>query len=262
MLQACLLVGAVAAIAAAPAASVIGIAAPIRAPGPMARAAAPLTSTTAIRRARRYARTRQGQVAFAVLDQGGRPRGLGRTTQFASASVSKAMLMVAVMRRAGGRRLTETERRLLPPMITRSDNDAASAIYAQVGGDGLRAVARAARMRKFVEVGHWAAARITAADQARLFLGIDGLVPVVHRRFARLLLSSIVTEQRWGIAPVARAEHMKIFFKGGWREDVTHQAALLERGGRRLALVVLTRGSPSMAYAVATIKGVAARVLE
>jgi hypothetical protein len=262
LVAASVLAAAVIVTATTPAAGRVAISASASASAPATGAAAALTSTTAIRRARRYARTRQGQVAFAVLGKGGRPHGLGRTTQFAAASVSKAMLMVSVMRRAGAGPLTDAERRLLPPMITRSDNDAASALYAQVGGDGLRKVARAAGMRKFVDVGHWAGARITAADQARLFLGIDNLVPVAHRRFARLLLSSIVAEQRWGIAPVARSEHMKIFFKGGWRADVTHQVALLERGGRRLALAVLTKGSPSMAYGVETIEGIAARALE
>jgi hypothetical protein len=147
-------------------------------------------------------------------------------------------------------------------MITASDNDAASAVYARVGGHGLLRVAKAAGMRQFADVGHWAEARITAADQARLFLRIDRLVPPRHRRYARKLLSSIIGEQRWGIAPVARHSHLKIFFKGGWRNGITHQVALLERGRRRLALAVLTSGSPSEAYARETIERIAARVVD
>ena len=222
----------------------------------------PLTTLSGIRRARRFARSRQGVVAFSVLNSRNRPRGLCRTTPFPSASVSKAMLLVAALRRAGGRRLSYTTRRLLRSMITVSDNDAASALYAQVGGEGLNRVAGAAEMRKFTDVGHWAGARVTAADQARLFLRIDKLVPPAHRRYARRLLSSIVTSQRWGIARAARRERMKVFFKGGWRNGITHQVALLERGGRRLALAVLTSGSPSMAYAQETIERIASRVLD
>ncbi len=229
---------------------------------PVTQAAAPLTSTAAIRRARRFARSRLGSVAFTVLAPESRPRGLRRTTHFPSASVTKAMLLVAVLRGAGGGPLTDTERRLLPPMITMSDNAAADAIYALVGGAGLRKVARAAGMRQFVEVGHWAGARITAADQARLFLQIDKLVPIVHRRYLRRLLSSIVGWQRWGIARAARRAHVKVFFKGGWRKDVTHQVALLERGGQRIALAVLTNGSPSQAYCEETIERIATRILE
>jgi hypothetical protein len=99
-------------------------------------------------------------------------------------------------------------------------------------------------VKRFVDVGNWADAQLTAADQARFFLRVDLLVPAAHRRYARDLLSSIVGWQRWGIAPVARAHGMKIFFKGGWRTGIVHQVALLERDGRRIALAVLTAASP------------------
>lgn len=224
--------------------------------------AAPVLATAAgIAAARRYARGRAGTVAFAVLDERGRLRGLRRTVRFASASVVKAMLMVAVLRRAGSRPLSATQRDLLRRMITVSDNDAASAIYAVVGGAGLRSVAKAAGAKRFADVGNWADAQLTAADQARFFLRVDRLVPAAHRRYARELLSSVVGWQRWGIAPVAREHHMKIFFKGGWRTGIVHQVALLERDGRRIALAVLTSGEPSMAYGEQTIEGIARRVL-
>lgn len=191
--------------------------------------------------ARRYARTRRARVAFAVIDSpGGRPRGFRRYAAFQSASVSKAMLMVAVLRRAGSRRLWKSERALLLPMIAASDNDAADAVYRIVGGRGLRAVARAAGMRSFRDVGYWANSVVTPADQARLFYGIDGLVPLRHRHYARFLLSAIVKEQRWGIARVARRRGYKIFFKGGWRKGINHQVALLEKDGRRFSLAVMT----------------------
>ena len=225
-------------------------------------ATAPVLATSAgIAAAVRYARSRAGTVAFAVLDGHGRLRGLRRTTRFPSASVVKAMLMVAVLRRADGGHLDAGERDLLRRMITVSDNDAASAIYAQVGGAGLRAVARAAGAKRFADVGNWADAQLTAADQARFFLRIDKLVPAAHRRYARKLLSSIVGWQRWGIPPVAGTHRMKVFFKGGWRTGIVHQVALLERDGRRIALAVLTSGEPSMAYGEETIEEIARRVL-
>jgi hypothetical protein len=224
--------------------------------------ATPVLATAAgIAEAVRYARTRTGTVAFAVLDERGRLRGLRRTLRFPSASVVKAMLMVAVLRRVGDGHLSDAERDLLARMITVSDNDAASVIYAQVGGAGLRSVARAAGAKRFVDVGNWADAQLTAADQARFFLRVDRLVPAAHRRYARRLLSSIVSWQRWGIPPAARAHGMKVFFKGGWRTGIVHQVALLERGGQRIALAVLTSGEPSTGYGEQTIEGIARRVL-
>jgi hypothetical protein len=232
--------------------------------GDHAREKKRLASAVGIEAAQRFARSREGAVAFAVLDsRSKRVRGLLRTTRFRSASVVKAMMLVSVLRRARDRRLSETERGLVWPMITRSDNDAASAIFARIGLDGLRQVARVAGMRKFSPSTVWGLSQITAADQVRFFLRIDKLVPRAHRRFARKVLSSVTTEQRWGIAPVARRKRLKAFFKGGWVPGITHQVALLERrrNGGRVALAVLTRDSPSMSYGEATIEGIASRVL-
>jgi beta-lactamase family protein len=223
-----------------------------------------LATTAGIHAAQRFARHRQGVVAFAVLDnRSNKIRGLHRAMRFRSASVVKAMMLVSVLRRAGKRPLTVGERALLWPMITRSDNDAASAIYARIGDDGLRRVARAAGMNRFSPSSVWGVSQITAADQVRFFLRIDRLVPRAHRRYARKVLSSITTEQRWGIAPVARRKRLKAFFKGGWVPGITHQVALLQRkrDGRRIALAVLTRDSPSMAYGEESIERVASRVL-
>jgi len=220
-----------------------------------------LTSTAGIRAAQRFARTRQGTVAFAVLDQQGRLRGLNRTLRFNSASVVKAMMMVAVLRRAGARPLSDRARTLLRPMITRSDNDSASAVYVVIGDAGLNAVARAADMRKFTPSSVWGNSQITAADQVRFFIKIDKLVPAAHRRYARKLLSSIIGPQRWGIPPVTKAKGLKAFFKGGWRACCVHQVALIERGRSRIALAVLTRNTPSMEYSHETIKRIAQRVL-
>jgi beta-lactamase family protein len=220
-----------------------------------------LTSTAGIRAAQDFARSRRGLVAFAVLDQRNRLRGLGRTQRFPSASVVKAMMMVSILRRAEGRRLTDIERSLLVPMVTRSDNDTASAIYGRIGDRGLNAVARAAGMRKFKPSSVWGNSQITAADQVRFFIQIDELVPPAHRRYARKLLSSIVKPQRWGVPPIARSKGLKTFFKGGWRTCCVHQVALLERGRSRVALAVLTKGAPSKEYSHETIARIAKRVL-
>ena len=101
-------------------------------------------------------------------------------------------------------------------------------------------------------------AQLTAADQVSFFYRIDQLVPRRHRAYARSLLSLIVPGQVVGDR--ARARRFRVFFKAGWRTGITHQVALLERDGRRMALAVLTR-SPSMNYGEASISGVAARVL-
>ena len=214
--------------------------------------------------ARSYARSRMGRVAFAAIDEEGRMRGWRAHEQHRSASVVKAMFMVAYLNRAGGRELTRADRALLRPMIARSDNTAATRVRNAVGPGAVYAVARRARMSRLVLKARWGDTLITAADQALLFARIDGLVVERHRAYARKLLAAIVPEQRWGI-PRALPRGWSAFFKGGWRplagRNLVNQAALLERAPRRVALAVLTDGNPSHAYGVETIRGVARRVL-
>lgn len=215
--------------------------------------------------ARRYARTRGGRIAFAVVDESGRVHGHRLRASFLSASLVKAMLLVAYLDRprVARRALDARDWRLLTPMITRSDNDAATAVRDIVGNRGLLRVAAAAGMRDFTPARSWGSSRITAADQARLFFHIDRLVSQRHRDDARRLLSSIVARQRWGIPP-ASPPGWTIFFKGGWRPKAgwtVNQAALLEQAPRRLSLAVLTDQGRSYARGRETVRGVAARLL-
>jgi hypothetical protein len=238
---------------------------PVPAPAPKAaprpvKAPRPLATTHGITSARAYARTRPGRVAFAVLGQDGALHGLHTTERFPSASVVKAMLLVARLRQLGDHPLTPSDTRLLAPMIRWSANESAEAIHAEVGDAGLLRVAALAGMRHFAVAPNLFDAQITAADQARFFLRIDRLIPVKHRAYARSLFDGIIPGQRWGIPPVAVAHGMAIEFKGGWRSDVVHQSALLLRGDRRVAVAVLTSGE-SMADGEATIEGIASRVL-
>ena len=80
------------------------------APAAVAAPRAPLISTQAIASARRFARTRGGTVAFAVAEPGHTERGLRRTMQFPSASIVKAMLLVARLRAVGQHPLSAVDR--------------------------------------------------------------------------------------------------------------------------------------------------------
>jgi hypothetical protein len=218
-----------------------------------------LVARGGIEEAQRWARRRSGTVSFAVAGSG-RVRGVAIHRRYPSASVVKAMLALAVMRAARDRDLTASERALVRPMIAVSDNDAASTIYARVGAGALYAIARDAGMTNFDVAFNWADAQLTAHDQAKLFLRIDRLTPSRHRGYFRGLLASIVSWQRWGIAPVAEERGFRIMFKGGWRTAIFHQVALLERDGKRVALAVLTR-SADHGYGRETQSGIAARAL-
>jgi hypothetical protein len=219
-----------------------------------------------MRSAARFARRRAGAVSFAIVDERGRIHGFNRGARYSSASVVKAMLLVAYLRKGGvrNRRLHGSEKGTLGPMIRRSDNGAASAIHGNVGNRGLRRLARRAGMKRFIPSPVWGGSQITARDQARFFFRIRGLIPERHRSYALGLLRRIVPGQRWGV-PRANPKGWRVHFKGGWTPSGggwrVHQAALLRNGNRRIALAVLTEGGPSLGYGGSTIAGVTRRLL-
>ena len=216
--------------------------------------------------ARAFAEGRAGSVSFAVRTPA-RSHGFRTQRVARSASVAKAMLMVAYLNRSDvrSRPLRPAERALLGPMIRRSSNEAANEIFVRVGARGLDRVARAAGMRRWRAGpgGFWGGSRITAADQARFLLRIDARIASRHRAYGMGLLRTIVPSQRWGIGRVVPAG-WTLHLKGGWGSgsgEVDHQVALLTRGGDRVALAILTTDNPDMDYGNATLRGVAERLL-
>jgi hypothetical protein len=211
-----------------------------------------------------YAAGRAGDISFGVRT-GRRLRGVGVRRVAPSASVVKAMLLVAYLRRpeVRGRPLRRDERALLGPMIRRSDDAAASQVCNIVGTGGLARLARRVHMRHFHATRPWGLSTIDVAGQTRFFLKIDRYLPRRHRRYALRLLGSIVPSQRWGVARV-RPRGWALYFKGGWGSGTgwaDHQVALLRRGRRRIAVAILITSSPSHGYGKETLRGVAARLL-
>ena len=222
---------------------------------------------SSIERAHRYLNDRAGLKSFGVVTTEGRLYGSNLHRRFVSASVVKAMLLVAYLRmlHREHRGLDSSSRSLLHPMIHVSDNDAATRVWSIVGDSRLRRLAKRAGMKDFSIQGIWANAMISAADQARFFYDMKRLLPREFRRYADHLLSHITSSQSWGIPAVARPRGWTVFFKGGWRGtargQLVHQAARLEHSRDRMAIAVLTDGDPSMGYGIQSIEGTAGRLL-
>jgi beta-lactamase class A len=216
--------------------------------------------------ARTFLAGRAGVTSFAAIDSRGRISGAHTHRRFLSASVVKAMLLVAYLEKlhAEHRGLSSADKAILEPMIHVSDNNAATAIWQRVGDHGLRRLAHAAGMKDFSISGFWLTTMISAADQARYFYEMDDLLPREFRHYARILLSHITGSQSWGIPAAARPRGWRVYFKGGWLPFSAHlvnQVARLERPRNRVAIAVLTEGDPSMGYGEQSIQGVARRLL-
>lgn len=183
-----------------------------------------------------------------------------------AASTLKVMLAAAYCRRPSvrGRALDRGDRALLTPMIRASDNVTATKIFQRVGTRGLDEVARAAGMRRFTPASPiWGNSRVTARDLSRLMLRLDAVLPRRHRTTVLSLLRTITPSQRWGIGRV-RVRGWTLHFKGGWGSGtgaVDHQAALLTKGDRRVAVAITTTSNGSHAAGKATLEGVARRLV-
>ena len=214
-----------------------------------------------IKRAFAWAAHRAGRVSVAVVDSRGRIHGFNPSRAFMSASVVKAMLLVAYLR--GHPEPSAGMRDVLRRMIDYSDNAATDVVYGVVGRSGLVKLARLAHMRGFRPSGGWITTRITAADMARFFRDMERSIPDRQRRFANGLLAGITPSQSWGIPAAARPMGYRVYFKGGWLGAfvLANQAARLERGRVRLGIAVFTDGNPVSGYGLDTIRGVTERLL-
>ena len=253
-------------ISCAIAAAVVVLA--LLAPGQAARASAqaPAGWRPDVAGARDYARGRRGSVTFSIAVPG-RTWGYRANATAPSASVLKAMLLVAYLDHPSvrSRALRDGDRRLISPMVRRSDNPTATRIRSFVGARRLTRLARRAGMGRFrpALTRAWGQSRISAEDQARFFLRIDRYVVARHRATAMRLLRRVVPSQRWGVGQVA-PRGWRLYFKGGWGSGtgaVDHQVALLERGRARVAIAVLTTAQGTHAYGKESLRGVFKRLV-
>lgn len=215
------------------------------APAPAPAGSATVAWTPDVGAATAYARSRPGRVGFVLRDGDGRVLASLRPHRTVpSASVIKSLFVVAYARMTRDRALRPWERRLLRPMITRSDDGAASTVRGLLGARRVRALSRSAQMRDFrFDPNHWGLSRISPADMSRFFLRLPDLLPTRHRSWVLRLFRSIVPRQRWGIPP-ATPPGFHWYIKGGWIDGVVNQVGLLGSHGRRLSLAVLISGTP------------------
>ena len=193
-------------------------------------------------------------VGFALVDDTGRVLGsVSPNATNASASITKAMVLIALTQDAQGRALTEAERDLAVAMIRRSDNRAANALFARVGAVSVNAVARRVGMTSFTLVQRKQTAdgyvlgysQVSAVDQARLFARIEELAAARHRVFAMAQLENSEGAGRFGI--LDSGINAVIRSKGGWRPEseggwTVNQAAQVTIDGKTYGFAVVLGG--------------------
>ena len=190
---------------------------------------------------------------------------LNTTMRFDSASVVKVIILGTLLREAETQRrnLTPSEVRLARLMITQSDNNAASALWAHVGrGRLLYFLGRAGmKQTQLGPGGYWGLTQITAHDELlllNLLMYPNTVLDPASRNFALNLMAQVIPSQRWGVPAGAPAD-MTVHVKNGWLPLATHGWRIHSIGcftghHRGYSIVVLTEDNPTMAYGVTTIQ--------
>jgi beta-lactamase class A len=188
--------------------------------------------------------------------------------RFHSASVVKATILAALLRwhQETGSPLTSNERFLATLMITQSDNDAASALWDEVGPARMQRFLDLARMTETIlgPDGFWGLTEITARDELsllRLLTKSNAVLSDSSRSYELDLMAAVIPSQRWGV-PAGAPRGVTVHVKNGWLPEEIggwhiNSIGAFTGHGRDYMMAVLTDNNPSFDYGVSTIEAVA-----
>ena len=214
---------------------------------------------------------RRGTHAVTVYDRvTGVTCQLNEGHRFDSASVVKATILAALLRwhQETKRPLSAREQRLATLMITQSDNDAATALWNEVGLARLQHFLDLAKMTetRLNREGYWGLTQITARDERallRLLTSSNSVLSASSRKYQLGLMARVIPAQRWGV-PAGAPRYVTVYVKNGWLplSDGWHINSIgaFIGHGRDYMMVVLSDGNPTMDYGVTTVEAVATAV--
>jgi hypothetical protein len=187
---------------------------------------------------------------------------------FDSASVVKVTILSALLRKLQQehRSLTAKQRQLATQMITVSDNNAASTLWAETGRPALQHFLDLAGMNEteLGPSGYWGLTLITAHDELTLLkvlTSTNSVLTTASRNYVLGLMARVVSYERWGV-PAGAPTAVTVHVKNGWLPLPTHGWRINSIGsfsghGRNYMIVVLTMDNPTMAYGVDTVQDIA-----
>lgn len=148
--------------------------------------------------------------------------------QFETASIVKVDILSTLLWQLQNKNghLSTQQKTLATDMITESDNDAASALWTQIGrGTGLAAANKAFGLTHTTPGAGttWGLTKTTVGDQLRLLRVVSTAGPLAKasRDYLLGLMNKVVSDQRWGVPKAAGADASKVYVKNGWLQRST-----------------------------------------
>ncbi|WP_270887312.1 serine hydrolase [Pedococcus sp. 5OH_020] len=178
------------------------------------------------------------------------------------------IILGAMLRKAldQHRYLTSTEASQLRAMITQSDNNAASALWAKLEHPYIQHFLNLAGMTQTV-LGpgrYWGLTQATAHDEMlllRILLRGNTILSSNSRTYALGLMAQVISSQRWGV-PAGAPRSVTVHVKDGWLPRTTHGWRINSIGAftwpqHWYTIVVLSMDNPTMSYGVTTVESIA-----
>jgi beta-lactamase class A len=209
-----------------------------------------------------------GHVAVAVDDLTSGAEAAYGTSEFVTASIVKVDILAALLyeRQESGQSLTAHEEDLATTMIENSDNDSASALYADIGAStGLDQANQVFGLTHTTAGtdGEWGLTSTTADDQLRLLRQMtvtpSALTPAA-RDYIQHLMGDVESDQRWGV-PAAADSGPAYLVKNGWLPNPAlwsiNSIGEIDHSGHPLLVTVLSDDNSSEASGISAIQAVA-----
>jgi beta-lactamase class A len=173
-------------------------------------------------------RGRNGEHAVSVYD---RVTGLNcvynGSKHFDSASIVKAIILAALMRwhQQTKTSLSSWERNEATLMIEQSDNDAATALWDEVGMTNLQHFLNLAKMgeTQLGQDGEWGLTQVTSHDEMlllRLLTGANSVLDANSRAYELNLMAHVTNWEAWGVTAGTPSD-VTWHVKNGWLPDAS-----------------------------------------
>jgi beta-lactamase class A len=229
-----------------------------------------------------YLSTREGTILATVYDLNtGREWSTGAGSPQPEASVVKLNILEALLQQHPGEGLPAAESSLAQNMIENSDNDAATALWNEVGGaDGIRSFDSTIGLTQttpspcvvcpgFPWPG-WGLSTTSPSDQIALLRQLveptSSALVAGERAYALQLMENVTPSERWGVS-AGVPSGATVALKNGWlplnQADTDWQinsVGWVSGLGRNYLIAVLTTGNPSEQYGIDTINGLSTEV--